>query len=338
MKPQTQTETSINYAALNEPVTKLDVQEYKNYIGKNMFGNWWLLYAIFLAFAGLLFGFVSTGVGMLGGDIGYQVLVWVILVICGCFAVYLGTEHYNKARAKLYKFAHQNNLILILKKQNPSYAGMIFDEGHSCVIDTGFVFPKRAEIGNYQYTTGSGKNQTTHHWAYMKIKLDRKLPHMVLDAKKNNFLGRFSNLSDTFNKEQTLALEGDFNNYFTLYAPRQYERDALYIFTPDVMAQLIDSGSAYDMEVVDDELYIYRSGRIDLGSEAELRQILAIVDAIGSDLREQTDYYSDERVGDRTQNIIASQGVRLKKGINWAVVVIVIFIIFFQAIEWFGDR
>jgi hypothetical protein len=104
------------------------------------------------------------------------------------------------------------------------------------------------------------------------------------------------------------------------------------------MAQLIDSGSAYDMEVVDDELYIYRSGRIDLGSEAELRQILAIVDAIGSDLREQTDYYSDERVGDRTQNIIASQGVRLKKGINWAVVVIVIFIIFFQAIEWFGDR
>ena len=27
------------------------------------------------------------------------------------------------------------------------------------------------EIGNYRYTTGSGKNKTTHHWSYLALRL-----------------------------------------------------------------------------------------------------------------------------------------------------------------------
>lgn len=37
-----------------------------------------------------------------------------------------------------------------------------------------------------------------------------------------------------------LSLEGDFDRYFTLYCPGDYERDALYVFTPDLLALLID--------------------------------------------------------------------------------------------------
>jgi len=103
------------------------------------------------------------------------------------------------------------------------------------------------------------------------------------------------------------------------------------------MASVIDNGSAYDMEVVDDELFIYKKGQFDLSSEEQLRSILAVVDTISGELRNQSRLYADERVADKSQNIIAPQGARLKKGINWAVVVVVIFIIIFQAIEWFGS-
>jgi hypothetical protein len=214
--------------------------------------------------------------------------------------------------------------------------GMIFDEGHSRKLNEGFFFPDMTELGNYEYVVGNGKNQNTHYWAYLKVRLPRKLPHMVLDAKKNNIFGKISNLTDTFDRGQVLSLEGDFNEHFTLYAPKQYERDALYVFTPDVMAKVIDSGSAYDMEVVDDELYLYRSGKINLASETELRSLLSIVEQIGTDLHDQVEYYADERVGDRAQNIVALEGARLKTGINWVVVVAVIIMTLFYTLDIWG--
>ena len=37
------------------------------------------------------------------------------------------------------------------------------------------------DLGNYQYTTGSGKNRSTHKWGFLALHLDRRLPHIVLD-------------------------------------------------------------------------------------------------------------------------------------------------------------
>lgn len=340
MTSSIQTDTSIDYAAFHEPVTEADVTAYKTYIGKPGFTNLrrteifsGLFWAVFL---GLWF------MPLLQAASGNGLAPTMIAVMWGCAiagAIYLahrGIAKYIKDRARLYKFAVRNKGAFIQKKHNPAYAGMIFDEGHSREIDSAFIFPGRAELGNYTYVTGGGKNRSTHHWAYIKVKLPRKLPHMVLDAKKNNIFGKFSNLTDTFDQSQTLSLEGDFNEHFTLYAPKQYERDALYVFTPDVMARLIDNGSAYDMEVIDDELFIYKSGKINLASETELRSLLAIVDAIGTDLRDQTDYYADERVGDRTQNIIAAPGARLKQSVNWVVVGFVILMILFYTFDLWG--
>jgi hypothetical protein len=154
---------------------------------------------------------------------------------------------------------------------------------------------------------------------------------MVLDSRKNNFLG--SNLPDTFSRGQTLSLEGDFNNYFTLYAPKEYERDALYVFTPDVMAAVVDAGQAYDMEVVDDNLMLYMPGLVALNSEIKLKMLLGIVEKIGSELRDQSHYYADERVGDRAMNIVAEPGRRLKSGVGiGAIVAFSIFILYFVSI------
>jgi hypothetical protein len=100
------------------------------------------------------------------------------------------------------------------------------------------------------------------------IQLDRALPHMVLDAVQNDrkILGqRVSNLPARFDLAQRLSREGDFDRYFTLYAPADYERDALYVFTPDLMALLIDEagsgeGGSMDVEIIDDRMYVYAPG------------------------------------------------------------------------------
>lgn len=338
MGQNTQTTTSLNYAALHEPVTEKDVEAYKQYVGASGFTNSIWLQVVLAVFAGAMLSIVF--VPMLNVSAGsplsqlFIVLAWTAATIGSGFLFDIAFKHYNKTRARMHKFTTQNGITLIIKRPDPSYAGMIFDEGHSREIDAALVIPGRAEIGNYVYVTGSGKNRTTHPWSYIKTKLDRKLPHMALDAKKNNLFGRISNLPDTFDKSQTLSLEGDFNKHFTLYAPKQYERDALYVFTPDVMAALIDNGSGFDMEVIGDELYIYKTGYFNLGSEKDIRSALSIVDVVRGELQDQTAYYADERVGDRTQNIIAPEGAQLKSGVNWVAIVLAAFIIVIWVWAW----
>jgi hypothetical protein len=139
----------------------------------------------------------------------------------------------------------------------PALPGMIFRIGgarKSTDLLRGST-PRFVEFGNYQYTVRSGKNSTTYRWGYVAVKLDAPLPNIVLDAKGNNSFG--SNLPASFQKSQRLSLEGNFDDYFTLYCPAGYEQDALYLFTPDIMARFIDNAAELDVEIVDDWLFLY---------------------------------------------------------------------------------
>ena len=160
---------------------------------------------------------------------------------------------------RLSRFAAANGMSFESSVSSPHRPGMVFGVGGSRVA-TDVVRgtrPRFVEFANYRYTTGSGKSRTTHRWGYVAIKLDVPLPHIVLDATSNNGLFGASNLPASFGKDQRLGLEGDFDRFFSLYCPAGYERDALYLFTPDIMARFIDNAAALDVEIVDDWLFFY---------------------------------------------------------------------------------
>ena len=102
---------------------------------------------------------------------------------------------------------------------------------------------RRLEIGNYRYTVRGEKQDSVFGWGYVAIGLDRRLPHLLLDAKANDrsvFGIRTSNLPVDLARDQRLPLGGEFDDKFTLYAPSDYGRDAFLIFAPDLMALFID--------------------------------------------------------------------------------------------------
>ena len=121
------------------------------------------------------------------------------------------------------------------------------------------------------------------------------LPHMVLDATANNGLFGTSTLPISFDRAQVLSLEGDFDRYFTLYCPRDYERDALYVFTPDLLALLIDESRHFDVEIVDDWMFVYSATRFDMTDPGTLRRLFRIVDTVGAKTLRQTARYADGR-------------------------------------------
>jgi hypothetical protein len=234
-------------------------------------------------------------------------------------------EKAAERRLRFANFARDNNLTYYPEKTEPTYQGIIFSTGGDRSLYDRFE-ADGFEIGNYRYTVQHGKSSTTYKFGYARIDLKRHVAHMLLDAKSNNtklFGLNISNLPVTLNADQTLSLEGDFNEYFTLYAPKEYERDALYIFTPDLMALLIDHVAQFDVEVIDDQLFVYGK-EFNFVDKGTWQRIFDIIRNVGQKTISQTDYYADERIGDRTQDIVAEPGRRLRRGLSWYTIVLVV--------------
>lgn len=124
------------------------------------------------------------------------------------------------------------------------------------------------------------------------LPLHRPVPNMILQGKQQSI---FSKLGIAMNESQKLALEGDFNSYFTLYCPNGYERDALYVFTPDVMAKMIDAYGVTDIEFVDDRLLLYAP--LDaFYSSGKIGQVKALAAFLAEKIDRQTRLYVDETV------------------------------------------
>jgi hypothetical protein len=331
---------NLDYTPLTLPVSEQERSAYLANHTPDGTSSYWLWLGIGALFALVLSlmssGWISDVLGLAGGQILLvAALEWVVLMV----GIFWGVKSVIRLRQdkliRLDRFAAANGMQFVHDLKDPGYSGMIFDEGHSRVLNEAFRLADGTEIGNYTYVNGNGKNRTTHDYGFVRIPLTRALPHMVLDAKGNNIFGRISNLPDSFGSDQTLSLEGDFDRHFTLYAPRQYERDALYVFTPDVMAALIDAGKDFDMETIDTNLFIYHDLHFDLTNQDQLNSLFAVIDRVASELRSQSKRYADERVGDRSQNIIAPQGSRLKHSFNWLVAGLVVLVIVYQVFEGF---
>ena len=118
---------------------------------------------------------------------------------------------------------------------------------------------------------------------------------MVLDASSNN-RGPFSSLLNAPLASQHLSLEGDFDSHFRLYVPAGYERDALYVFTPDFMALLIDETGDLDVEIRDDRLIVYKPGGFDLTDPQTWARFERIRATVGAKAWDRTDMYVDDRM------------------------------------------
>ncbi len=237
---------------------------------------------------GVLFGLVPLAFAVVIIGVLVTVLVKVI------------RSHSGDKWYRLDWFARSNGMTFMPRLNSPALPGMIFGLGrdrHALDLVRG-QSPRFVEFANYRYTTGSGRSSTTHRWGYVAVKLDTPLPHIVLDALSNN--GLFgSNLPLRFTRDQRLGLEGDFDKHFALYCPQGYERDALYLFTPDIMARFIDNAAALDVEIVDDWLFLYARRDFSTLDPATWAWLFSVVGAL-LDKFEQWARWRDERLRHET--------------------------------------
>ncbi|MFT4214299.1 MAG: hypothetical protein QM622_05935 [Microbacterium sp.] len=264
-----------------------------------------VLAVIFLGTFASVFGRVVTAMAAVSGAVGFRVVLVIPLVFLALMIVGFGFVIWSAIRRvrgtaerwyRLDRFAQANGMTWHPIAPDPPLPGMVFAQGRSRK-STDVVrgaHPRFVEFGNYEYTTRSGENETTHRWGYVAVKLSTPLPHIVLDATSNNTPFR-SNLPASFDKSQRLSLEGDFDKHFTLYCPRGYEADALYLFTPDIMERFIDHAAELDVEIVDDWLFLYAQRQVVTLDPATWAWLFSVVGAL-LDKFAQWERWRDERL------------------------------------------
>lgn len=163
--------------------------------------------------------------------------------------------------------------------------------------DRGYYYPGFSALG-VEFGNLVHKRRSSRDWQYLAIRLQVPLPHVILDSRRADAVAK--RLPVHVHRHQRLSLEGDFDRWFSLYVPAGYERDALFVFTPDVMAALVDHASAYSIEVVDDTVVFFAPGVSDFASADAWMSIAALLEQTVPRLVTSGSRYRDERVPEQT--------------------------------------
>lgn len=247
---------------------------------------------VFLVVLLTIFGSViGEGAVILGLIFSIPILLGLGALVAALLAVRHGQRKQEDRRWRLAGFARDVGMEYVPALPEPALPGAIFQIGgdRTAYDLVRSSHPRFVEVGNHSYTVSNGKNTTTSRWGYIAVRLDVPLPHIVLDAMGNGVrLGLWE-------RGQHLSLEGDFDRYFRLYCPAGYERDALYLFTPDVMARFVDTASPLEVEIIDDWLFLYSPTELSTLDPARWAWLFSVIAAL-LDKLEQWGRWRDDRL------------------------------------------
>lgn len=150
------------------------------------------------------------------------------------------------------------------------------------------------ELGmHHSVSRGHERATIQRPFAFIELPLPASVPHIVLVNRKRSIvptlgLGRGAARMD---------LEGEFAKTFRLIVPEGYQQDALYIFTPDLMARVLDLGSGAEIELVSNRLYVY----LPAGTRFDRAETMAAAVTLSEEFHRRfaarTELYRDDDAG-----------------------------------------
>lgn len=143
-------------------------------------------------------------------------------------------------------------------------------------------------------------------FAFVELPLPSSVPHIVLANRRRSIiptlgLGRGA---------ARMELEGEFGRAFRLIVPEGYQQDALYIFTPDLMARVLDLASGAEIELVSDRLYVYLPAGIRFDRADTMASVIVLAEELHRRFTARTALYRDDAAGELAQRAGVAVGLR----------------------------
>ncbi len=187
------------------------------------------------------------------------------------FFTYIGSVYVVARNAFWKSFAEANGWTYaqyFFGKSTYGEKGLMFQEGRSQAIDreiTGTIDGRTFRLATYRFTTGTGKNSTTHFFTLVSFQFSGTFPHLYLNDHRNMW-------NVHAYKAEPVPLPGITESKFSLFAPegRGKEIEALSIFSIDAVEKLYSGHYPYDIEFVDGKMLIFAEKEIDSTEDIDL--------------------------------------------------------------------
>lgn len=286
---------------------------------------------------------LGDAVGIVAGILA--VVAGMAIILGGFLATQPLTE---RRRLRVRLFAAANGLEYRAHGIAPPPVGILFGGGkHVAVTDqlgspSGRSIRGRTGTKTVGFTIGNatfsernasgGRGKSVGQSGFVHVALTARSPHLLLDAVANNG-GARRGIGAAVAREQLISLEGDFDRHFALYCAPGFQVEALQVFTPDVMALLIDHGSRWDVEIVDDDLFVSTLGGFKLWDVDEMRRLLAFIDLVVPKLGGRIDRMSPVELRPSRHDGSPTRGERLLAGRRLVVIPVAIGIALVAGVE-----
>ena len=243
--------------------------------------------------------------------IGVLPAIWAVIAIVGFVGWLVDASH----RIRLARFALANGFAFADRLEGNRRPGLGFP-GHLRNIERGVIAGEHAgtpfQLGRNQSVARRDAERVDIRkpFAFIQLQLPTEVPHLVLKNRRSRVLPLAGlGLGNT----SRVSLEGNFDTTFTLLCPAGYERDALYILTPNLMAALLDTASDAEVEFVDDRATLYFGPRTALWKPETMAGVFSVIEQLGARLQRQTARYEDDRAA-ASATAVALGGRRILGG------------------------
>jgi hypothetical protein len=181
-------------------------------------------------------------------------IAWVVLVRRGAWAAW-------ERRLRLGGFATANRLTFREASDVADHAGAVFHFGFG---GERFAFFQSlegppSEYGSYRWSTMVGRQTTTHVIGYVAIRLERSLPTIVLESGKAPGVFTMDRFARVRKPGRTVSL----GRGLLLSCEPRFEKAARRVFAADVVGLLLDDVPRIEVEVVEDQLFLYAGTTFD---------------------------------------------------------------------------
>lgn len=129
----------------------------------------------------------------------------------------------------------------------------------------------------------------SRNYRVLELTTRQNFYHVFIDSKKNslNLISTaMSVLSFSVKGNKRLTVEGDVNNFFNIYVPRDDKSKSLVTLTPEKLLALRDYGDRFDVEFTGNKIYLITNAKIKNLNDILIYQqsVLDLINSVGVDV------------------------------------------------------
>jgi hypothetical protein len=206
------------------------------------------------------------------------------LIPAGIVYVWIRLVKKSMVDGMLQQFAERNSYSYAASAPIDTTYGTLFRiGGKNKVTDVvrGSYAGHNLELFLHELAIPVGKNDEIFESTVLRLTLSGVLPNMLL-IPKHRKRGKRLDYARYFEINNTITLEGNFSDRFTLYALPQNQIEALQVFNPEIMAIVEDEAGGYIVEFSGSQIFIYIDDYI--ATAADLQRLFSIAKRLSDEL------------------------------------------------------